>query len=66
MKIVHVYGRTYDCFEGEGWENHTRIEVDHSYRDNGRIYRVAGESLNHKQQQAIRKGLVLNQHYQTV
>lgn len=66
MKIVHVYGRTYDVFDGEGWENHTRIEVDHNYRQNGRMYLVQGNQLNHRQQQAIRKGMVLNQHYQNV
>lgn len=66
MKIIHRFGRLYDCFAGEGWENHTQIELDKKYPQTGVFYHKDGVALTNEQVAAIQKNLVLKKHYQTV
>lgn len=66
MKIIHRFGRLYDCFAGEGWENHTQIELDKGYAQTGVFHHKAGLMLNPGQVAAIQKNLVIKKHYQTV
>lgn len=47
MKILKA-GRFYDIFFGEGWYNHTRIQIKSTPKGK-RIYHVSGNVLNRNQ-----------------
>lgn len=63
MKLIHVSGRTYDLFHDTnnpwptGFDVHTRFEVDHRYKETGRVHFISGEPLNSGIVRKIQRGL---------
>jgi len=66
MRVIRHINGMFDVYSGEGWDNHTRIQVDHAFRTNGILWHVDGIRLTAEQVTAIRNNIVLSQHYQTI
>lgn len=72
MLIKHVVGRKYDVFfdvpdpHPTGWEAHMRVEVDHNYRQNGRVYLDGEGSFPRGFLQTFRNKFVLGVASQTI
>lgn len=66
MRLIHVSGRVYDLFHDNtfptGFEECTRFEVDHNYKNNGRVHWVSGMSLNAAVVKKIQRGLEFGVH----
>lgn len=65
MKVVHAFGRVYDAFKGEGWENWTRFMAVKNNQKTVFMH-VSGAPIDKELFDRLNASFVFKKHYQTV